>query len=156
MVLKFLLTISLILGVFAGVSEAKPNKPDKQNPAQPTTVIITPVPADQTVTTYIFQPAQRERLISVIRGTDSQSYLITEVQRLEITRQYASLPPGIRKKLARGKGLPPGIAKKLVLPTTVNTYLGIPTNRNIIIVGRNIVLLDPVSDRVLDILLDVL
>lgn len=27
---------------------------------------------------------------------------------------YSSLPPGIRKNLARGKPLPPGIAKKLV------------------------------------------
>lgn len=27
---------------------------------------------------------------------------------------YASLPPGIAKKLARGKPLPPGIAKKMV------------------------------------------
>lgn len=27
---------------------------------------------------------------------------------------YASLPPGIRKNLARGKPLPPGIAKKVV------------------------------------------
>lgn len=29
---------------------------------------------------------------------------------------YASLPPGIRKKLARGKPLPPGIAKREVPP----------------------------------------
>ncbi|WP_322998110.1 anti-virulence regulator CigR family protein [Castellaniella sp.] len=29
-------------------------------------------------------------------------------------RGYGSLPPGIRKNLARGKPLPPGIAKKLV------------------------------------------
>jgi len=152
--LKFLLTISLILGVFAGVSEAKPNKPDKKNPAQPTTVIITPAPVNQTV--MVFSPAQKDQLITVIRGTGSEAYLLTEAQRLEITRQYASLPPGIRKNLARGKGLPPGIAKKLVLPTTVNTYLGIPTDRNIIVLGRNIVLLDPVSDRILDILFDVL
>jgi hypothetical protein len=73
MLFKFLLTISLVFGVFAGVSEAKPNKPDKKNPAQPTTVIISPVPDPQTATTYIFQPVQRERLISVIQGTDSQS-----------------------------------------------------------------------------------
>jgi hypothetical protein len=152
--LKFLLTTSLIFGVIAGVSEAKPNKPDKKNPAQPTTVIITPVPANQTV--MVFSPVQKNQLIGVIRGTGSEAYLLTEEQRLEIVRQYAALPPGIRKNLARGKGLPPGIAKKFILPTTVNTYLGIPTNRNIIVLGRNIVLLDPVSDRVLDILFDVL
>jgi hypothetical protein len=147
--LKFLLTTSLIFGVIAGVSEAKPNKPDKKNPAQPT-----PVPANQTV--MVFSPVQKNQLIGVIRGTGSEAYLLTEEQRLEIVRQYAALPPGIRKNLARGKGLPPGIAKKFILPTTVNTYLGIPTNRNIIVLGRNIVLLDPVSDRVLDILFDVL
>jgi len=107
-------------------------------------------------TTYIFTPVQRDELVSIIRGTGSQAYLITEAQRLEISRQYASLPPDIRKNLARGKGLPPGIAKRFVLPTRVNTYLGIPTNRNIIIVGRNVLLLDPVSDRIVDILLDVL
>ncbi|KDB61839.1 hypothetical protein AZ15_1325, partial [Bordetella bronchiseptica A1-7] len=30
---------------------------------------------------------------------------------------YGSLPPGIRKNLARGKPLPPGIAKKAVPPS---------------------------------------
>jgi hypothetical protein len=153
MLFKLLLSLTLVFGVFVGASEAKPNNPDKKKPAQPTTVVITPVP---TQTVMVFSPVQRNQLISVIRGTGSEAYLLTEAQRLEITHQYASLPPGIRKKLARGKGLPPGIAKKFLLPPTVNTYLGIPTDRHIIIAGRSIILLDPVSDRILDVLLDVL
>lgn len=40
-----------------------------------------------------------------------------EARRVALTQGYtgyASLPPGIRKNLARGKPLPPGIAKKVV------------------------------------------
>ncbi len=154
MLFKLLVSTALIVGGFAGLSEAKPNKPDKKQPIQPTTVIVTPVPVSQSV--IVFSPVQRSQLISVIRGTGREAYLLTEGQRLEIVRQYAALPPGIRKNLARGKGLPPGIAKKFILPTAVNTYLGIPANHNIIVVGRNVILLDPVSDRILDVLLDVL
>ena len=34
-------------------------------------------------------------------------------------RSYKSLPPGIRKNLARGKPLPPGIAKKVAPPNVL-------------------------------------
>jgi len=40
-----------------------------------------------------------------------------DIRRIAIANRctgYESLPPGIRKNLARGKALPPGIAKKMV------------------------------------------
>ena len=38
------------------------------------------------------------------------------VREAGVRERYADLPPGIRKKLARGKPLPPGIAKRLPPP----------------------------------------
>jgi hypothetical protein len=58
-----------------------------------------------------------------LRGGDSYAGLVYAGITAALARSYArdydlggysSLPPGIRKNLARGKPLPPGIAKKLV------------------------------------------
>ncbi|MGB6009078.1 anti-virulence regulator CigR family protein [Castellaniella sp.] len=58
-----------------------------------------------------------------LRGGDAYTGLIYAGITASLARRYAtdygaggyaSLPPGIRKNLARGKPLPPGIAKKLV------------------------------------------
>jgi hypothetical protein len=65
--------------------------------------------------------------------------------------QGRSLSSGIQKQLLRGKGLPPGIAKKLVpLPKQVNTYINLPTNYDLVVVGSNVVLIDQVNTVVMD------
>jgi len=67
---------------------------------------------------------------------------------------YGGLPPGIAKKLARGKPLPPGIAKKVLPPDLVAVLPPSPYQR--VLVGPNVVLLDPGTGLVVDILLNIL
>lgn len=51
---------------------------------------------------------------------------------------YSSLPPGIRKNLARGKPLPPGIAKKAV-PATMLSRLPQHPGYEWLVVGNDLV-----------------
>ncbi|MDX1390390.1 MAG: anti-virulence regulator CigR family protein [Acidobacteriota bacterium] len=66
-----------------------------------------------------------------------------------------SLPPGIRRNLARGKPLPPGIAKKAAPPALVST-LSIPTGYEIVEVGLDVFLVEAATAIVHDILMDVI
>jgi hypothetical protein len=58
---------------------------------------------------------------------------------------YESLPPGIRKNLARGKGLPPGIAKKVV-PDPVFRALPVYPGYEWRVYGTDLVLLSITTD----------
>jgi hypothetical protein len=69
-----------------------------------------------------------------------------------MSAQVSSLPSGIQKNLLRGKGLPPGIAKKVLLPVTVVRYINLPASTNIVVVGSNIVVIDPIKNIILDII----
>lgn len=117
-----------------------------------TTTPITTTTTTTTTSTVILNPYQRTQIIEIIRGTSTYSYLISDDIREQIYIQRSSLPPGIRKNLARGKGLPPGIAKKVLLPLNVVNHLNLPSNTNIIVIGSNIVVFDPISNVILDIL----
>ncbi len=98
-----------------------------------------------------FTTIQRTVLVDLLRGNCSCNNLLTSATRTQIMSQSRSLPPGIQKKLLRGKGLPPGIAKKLVaLPKQVNSYINLPTAYNLFIVGSNVVLIDQVNYVVVD------
>ena len=69
-------------------------------------------------------------------------------------RGYSSLPPGIRKNLARGKPLPPGIAKKMV----PDAFLGrLPRHSGYEwrIAGTDLILVSLATAVVADILYDV-
>ncbi|MBD2187587.1 hypothetical protein H6F41_05440 [Pseudanabaena sp. FACHB-723] len=120
-----------------------------------TTTTTTPVTTTTTTSTVTLSPYQRTQIIEIIRGTSTYSYLISDDIREQIYIQRSSLPPGIRKNLARGKGLPPGIAKKVLLPRNVVSHLNLPSNTNIIVIGSNIVVIDPISNLVLDILANI-
>jgi hypothetical protein len=96
--------------------------------------------------------AQRTFLASLLRGTSDYDYLITETLRDEIQSQIDTLPPGIQRQLARGHELPPGIAKKVTLPVTVNNQLGVDDDLEIIVLGPNAVIVDPLTDQVIDLL----
>jgi hypothetical protein len=99
-----------------------------------------------------FTTSQRAVLVNLLRGNCECNYLLGNTIRTQITKQR-SLPPGIQKQLLRGKGLPPGLAKKVVrLPKQVNTYINLPTQYDLLIVGSNLVLVDQVRSIVVDII----
>lgn len=137
------------------MAEAK--KPTKVKPSESTEVTrTTTTTTTNTSQTTTFTTSQTTQIVEIIRGTSSSSYLITDSLRDQIYAQQASLPPGIRKNLLRGKGLPPGIAKKVKLPIAVCNYVNLPANTNIIVVGSNIVLVNSVTNVVLDIVFNIL
>lgn len=152
---KIALTIcTVILGgstLLASAVEAK--KPDKVKPVKNSVTTTTTTTSVQTVS---LTSLQRTQIIEIIRGTSTSSYLINDGLRQQIFTQVSSLPPGIQKNLARGKGLPPGIAKKVLLPTSVVTYVNLPANTNIIVVGSNVVVIDPIKNIILDIISNIL
>lgn len=65
------------------------------------------------------------------------------------------LPPGIARNLARGKPLPPGIAKRF-LPSDLQARLPAYSGYEMLIAGRNVLLVSIASGIITDILLDVL
>lgn len=65
-----------------------------------------------------------------------------------------ALPPGIRKRLARGKPLPPGIAKRF-LPGDLRSRIEIPKGYQIIEVGLDVLLVEVATNIVHDVLMDV-
>ena len=65
-----------------------------------------------------------------------------------------ALPPGIRKRLARGKPLPPGIAKRF-LPGDLRSRLEIPRGYQVVEVGLDVLLVEVATNIVHDVLTDV-
>lgn len=67
---------------------------------------------------------------------------------------YSSLPPGIRKNLARGKPLPPGIAKKAI-PNSLRGRLPRHEGYEWIRVGSDLILVAAATNLIADILYDI-
>lgn len=65
-----------------------------------------------------------------------------------------ALPPGIRRRLERGKALPPGIAKK-VAPPELQSLLELPGGFEIVEVGLDVLLVEVATNIVHDILMDI-
>lgn len=65
------------------------------------------------------------------------------------------LPPGIRKKLARGGAMPPGIAMQ-VMPDDLYRQLPRRYGHHYEIVGTDVVLIDTATRVIVDVLTDVL
>ncbi|GBO54048.1 hypothetical protein APA_1996 [Pseudanabaena sp. lw0831] len=150
-----LLLCTLALGsstLLASTVEAK--KPHKVKPEKDAVTTITTTTTS--IQTISLTTLQRTQIVEIIRGTSTSSYLINDVLRQQIYTQVGTLPPGIQKNLARGKGLPPGIAKKVLLPVTVVNYINLPANTNIIVVGSNVVVIDPIKNGILDIIANIL
>jgi hypothetical protein len=66
-----------------------------------------------------------------------------------------SLPPGIRRNLARGKPLPPGIAKKNV-PAELRSRVGIADGYELVEVGLDVFLVEVATSIIHDVLMDVI
>ena len=103
-----LLLCTLALGsstLFTSAIEAK--KPDKVKSAQ--TSVNTTTTTTTSISTQLLSltALQRTQIVEIIRGTSTYSYLLNTGLRQQIFTQVSSLPPGIKKNLARGKGLPP-------------------------------------------------
>ncbi len=69
-------------------------------------------------------------------------------------RSVKALPPGIRKRLARGKPLPPGIAKTRV-PDGLESLIRVPAGYQIVEVGLDVLLVEVATDIIHDVLMDV-
>lgn len=93
--------------------------------------------------------------------TASASITLTRDMRASILDWYSlhpvgnveALPPGIRKRLARGKPLPPGIAKQ-VAPAGLRSRVRLPDGYQIIEVGLDVLLVEVATSVVHDILMD--
>lgn len=65
-----------------------------------------------------------------------------------------ALPPGMRRRLERGKALPPGIAKKTA-PADLRSRIELPDGYEIVEVGVDVLLVEVATNIVHDILMDV-
>lgn len=96
-------------------------------------------------------------------GPDMGAVIISAVER-SLIRDYFqqhpgvhsgdSLPPGIRKKIARGKPMPPGIAKKM--PGDLHGRLSPRPGYDYRMVGNDVLLVEVATGVIVDLLKDVL
>lgn len=101
---------------------------------------------------------QRGRDAPVDVGVTLSVEATTQIQQFYRSQPAAgaeSLPPGIRKNLARGKPLPPGIAKK-VAPEGLRAGLGLPSGYQLVEVGLDVLLVETATSVVQDVLRDVI
>jgi hypothetical protein len=112
------------------------------------------------VTTPVSSLAQgREK--SVLKTATVSVTLLSDMQ-VEIRAFYSArgvsgvkpLPPGIRKRLVRGKALPPGIAKRVV-PEGLRSRIRLPSGYEIVEVGLDVLLVEVATDIIHDVLMDV-
>ncbi|AFZ36009.1 hypothetical protein Sta7437_2476 [Stanieria cyanosphaera PCC 7437] len=116
------------------------------------TVVKQPVLNSQNNYSNGLSYTQKNQLIDLLRGSSRDSSLLNPSLRIKIANQIHSLPPGIEKRLARGKGLPSGLAKKVNLPNEINEYLNLSQELKIIVLGSSVVVLDPFNNIILDVL----
>jgi hypothetical protein len=75
-----------------------------------------------------------------------------------LAKRGGNLPPGLQKHLQRNGTLPPGLQKRLEpLPTDLNRRLSrIPEDWSRVILGRDVLLIDRRTNRILDIIENVI
>lgn len=71
------------------------------------------------------------------------------------TTGVRALPPGIRRRLERGKPLPPGIAKQ-VAPAALLGRVAIPRGFELVEVGVDVLLVEIATNVIHDVLMDVI
>jgi hypothetical protein len=107
-------------------------------------------------------PAAAKQKHQQQQSPDLMDVVFSEIEKRLIREYYAgqghgvapdSLPPGIRKRLARGKGLPPGIAKRY-LPSDLEGRLPPRAGIERRVIGSDVVLVVIATNIVLDIIFD--
>lgn len=75
-----------------------------------------------------------------------------------LAKRGGNLPPGLQKKLEKNGELPPGLQKKLTpLPVELDRQLPpLPDSWERVVVERDVILIDRRTNRILDIIEDVL
>jgi len=111
----------------------------------------------------LFAPARAEAQRRAVAGVEITAGVTLTVGQRESIRSYyvahpqpdaGALPPGIRKKLARGKPLPPGIAKKMAPADLVRT-VAVPAGYEVVEAGLDVLLVEVATGIIHDILMDV-
>jgi hypothetical protein len=101
----------------------------------------------------------REKVVS---NAETIAVFLTPEMKLQVRGFYADkdmsgvkpLPPGIRKRLARGKALPPGIAMTRA-PDGLRRALSLPSGYELVEIGLDVVLVEVATQVVHDVLKDV-
>lgn len=94
-------------------------------------------------------PASSQVTLSVeVRAQIQDFYSSREASGAEV------LPPGIRKRLERGKPLPPGIAKRTA-PAELRSRVEIPEEYELVEVGVDVLLVEVATDIIHDVLMDI-
>jgi hypothetical protein len=107
-------------------------------------------------------PATNERLEKIDTAPVTTSVRISPEEQVRIRDYYVdhrgrgveSLPPGIRKRLARGKPLPPGIAKRPV-PRVLRSSIRLRSGYELIEIGLDVILVEVATGVVQDLVRDV-
>lgn len=92
--------------------------------------------------------------VGVVFSTAERSRIVDFYQTHPVSGAK-SLPPGIRKNLARGKPLPPGIAKQ-VLPEDLEHALPVRDGYHRVVVGLDVLLVEVATGIIHDVLMDVI
>jgi hypothetical protein len=148
----------ILLGLLAGAAQARPgnngngNGNGQGNRPTETVVDTTEIDEDLELPTVNFTSEQQQILLDAIYGNSEYADLINPEMRVEILSNRYSLPPWIQQRLDRGGTLPPGIAKKVYLPPTLYTLVDLPVGTEILVIGPNIVTVDSTTDRILNLL----
>lgn len=97
--------------------------------------------------------AERERDLGAVIISAAERALIGDYYRSHAA-EVDSLPPGIRKKVARGKPLPPGIAKNL--PGDLRSRLPARPGYDYRMVGADVALVEAATGVIIDVVKDIL
>ena len=97
------------------------------------------------------------------RGGDGAPVELSVEIRTQVREFYAqrtpthatALPPGIRRRLERGKPLPPGIAKQ-VAPEALLARVSLPRGFELVEVGLDVLLVEVATNVIHDVLMDVI
>lgn len=98
-------------------------------------------------------PSAKSATLSVTLAPETRVE-IRDYYRTIDARDVDALPPGIRKRLARGKPLPPGIAKQ-VAPAGLRARVRVPDGYRLYEVGLDVLLVEVATNVVHDVLTDV-
>jgi len=93
-----------------------------------------------------------------LAGVTLSAELSTQIRSFYASRPVSnveSLPPGIRRNLARGKPLPPGIAKRSA-PPELASRVHLRDGYELVEVGVDVFLVEVATNVVHDVLMDVI